>query len=148
MSETPGHDQIVRRAPYLVRFPPHEPRESDPHYRLFQEFHRRTRADAECWVGKHSPEKKAECHGQLELHHTHLEFALQNAHDLTAIMADWPDVDREEEVDAWIESQDNLRWLCERHHRGDLGAHALDHAAWEAMVYSDRAIMGAPSGTS
>jgi hypothetical protein len=38
-------------------------------------------------------------------------------------------------VGAWVESADNLRWLCVFHHRGPGGAHTASHADFEAELY-------------
>jgi hypothetical protein len=34
-----------------MHFPPHRAREGDPHYAVFDHYHRKTRATAPCWVG-------------------------------------------------------------------------------------------------
>jgi len=48
---------------------------------------------------------------------------------------DYPGVSNPDEVGAWVESAQNLVWLCTRHHRGDLGVHVLTSADYEAMRY-------------
>jgi len=144
----PAHDQRVKHV-YVLHFPPHPPRESDPHYRDFEAYHRRTRATARCWVGERigfqdcrdaqgrpcpPPPDGGEQPG-LELHHAHIEFALQQGVDLAALERDYPGVSDPDQVGAWVESAANLRWLCAEHHRGAAGAHTAAHADWEAEQY-------------
>lgn len=33
---------------------------------------------------------------------------------------------------AWVESADNLLWLCEKHHRSHGGVHHASASDWEA----------------
>src|SRR5579885_1668058 len=119
---------------YRIRYPAHAPRESDPHYRLFEEYRKRTRATARCAMAMRYG-TDAECAGELELHHRFLEFAEANAADLTLVMKDFPDVTDEEALQRWVESEQNLIWLCARHHRGDAGVHVISAADWEAEQY-------------
>jgi hypothetical protein len=133
---------------YWVHFPQHPARESDPHYKDFDAYHRRTRAAARCYVGervgygdcrdetgKLSPPPPAGEQPGLELHHAHVEFALQNGISLTALEKDYPGISDPDHVGAWIESDQNFRWLCTYHHRGEGGAHTASHADWEAQQY-------------
>jgi hypothetical protein len=71
----------------------------------------------------------------LELHHAHIEFALQQGVDLAALEVDYPGVSDPDAVGAWVESADNLRWLCVHHHRGPAGAHSITHSDFEAQQY-------------
>lgn len=125
-----AHDQKVTRR-YVVHFPAHEPRKSDPHYFLFEQYRRATHKTARCAVGEHRGDF-SECGGQLELHHSHIEFALQNGVDLNWLHRDFPEVTS---VSEWVESQQNLMWLCLNHHRGVRGVHVLTAADWEAQKY-------------
>ena len=77
---TPAHDQKVTRS-YTVHYPEHLPRKSDPHYRDFDAYRRRTKKTAKCSIGEHRNDF-SECAGSLELHHSHIEFSLQNGVDL------------------------------------------------------------------
>lgn len=144
---TDAHDgQQTHR--YLLHFPAHPAREDDPHYRDFDHYHRTTRATARCYIGERigfddcrdaqgnpaAPVEDGEQPG-LELHHAHIEFALQNAIDLTALEVDYPGVSNPDELGAWVESAENLRWLCAYHHRGASGAHTASHSDWEAAQY-------------
>jgi hypothetical protein len=38
-------------------------------------------------------------------------------------------------VGAWVESADNLQWLCEFHHRGHGGVHIASSSDYEAERY-------------
>lgn len=130
---TPAHDQKVTHS-YVVRYPEHAPRRTDVHYRDFEAFRRRTHATAKCAVGEHRNDY-SECHGELELHHSEVEFALQNGIDLAWLEVDYPGISDMDLVGAWVESGANLTWLCLRHHRGDLGVHVLSSSDWQAAHY-------------
>ena len=71
----------------------------------------------------------------LELHHAHVEFSLQNGVDLAALEKDYPGISDPSQVGAWIETDQNFRWLCAWHHRGAAGAHTASHSDWEASQY-------------
>ena len=142
-----AHDGKVTHH-YLVHYPAHEARTTDPHYVDFHTYHRRTREIARCFIGERigfddckdaqgNPVTLNE-HGQqsgLELHHAHIEFALQNGVDLSALEKDYPGVSDPDSLGAWVESATNFRWLCVHHHRGSAGAHTAAHADWEASQY-------------
>lgn len=134
---------------YVVHFPPHPARTSDPHYKDFDAYHRKTRATARCYIGERvgfhdcrdekgkpcpPPAGKGEQEG-LELHHSHVEFSLQHGVSLAALEKDYPGINNKDEVGDWIESDANFRWLCVFHHRGPGGAHTASHSDWEAQQY-------------
>ena len=106
----PAHDQNVTHS-YRLHYPAHPAREGDPHYRDFDAYRRRTRASAVCAVGG-GRNDFSECEGGLELHHSHVEFSLQNGVDLKWLEADYPGISNPDKVGAWVESADNLEWLC------------------------------------
>lgn len=133
MDETPAHDQNVTHR-YTVHYPEHEPRQSDPHYRDFDHYRRHTQASAKCAIGQHRNDY-SECDAPLELHHAHIEFALQNGIDLKWLEADYPGISDPESVGAWVESAANLEWLCRFHHRGHGGVHVASAADFEAERY-------------
>lgn len=133
MSDTPAHDQAASHR-YTVHYPAHPPRTEDPHYKDFEAFRRRTHATAKCAIGEHRNDF-SECHGQLELHHAHVEFSLQNGVDLAWLEKDYPGISNPDEVGAWVESAENLLWLCEFHHRGHGGVHVASAADFEAEKY-------------
>lgn len=129
---------------YLMHFPPHPPRESDPHYTDFNAFHRKHAATATCFIGDRVGYNHCS-DGPLELHHAHIEFSLQNGVDLKALEHDYPGISDPEKVGAWIESEANFRWLCAYHHRGAAGAHTAAHADWEASQYVQGLISPRPN---
>lgn len=130
-----AHDQAVTRR-YVIRFPEHPAREDDPHYRDFEAFRRRTKATAQCAMGLHRGDfSGCDLSAPLELHHAHVEFALQNGVDLAWLERDYPGVSDPGQVGAWIESAENLVWLCRACHRGPGGVHVASAADYEAEKY-------------
>jgi hypothetical protein len=134
---------------YVMHFPPHPARTSDPHYKDFNAYHQATRAGARCYVGERigygdcmdahtqpcpPPDGAGEQPG-LELHHAHVEFSLQNGVSLAALEHDYPGISDPTQVGAWVETAANFRWLCAWHHRGAAGAHTASHSDWEASQY-------------
>ena len=128
-----AHLQAVSRR-YTMHYPEHPPREGDPHYVDFQAYRNRTKATAACSIGAHRNDF-SECHGGLELHHSHVEFSLQNGVDLRWLEVDYPGISDPAHVGAWVESADNLQWLCEFHHRGHGGVHVAAASDYEAEKY-------------
>jgi len=135
---------------YTVHFPPHPARTSDPHYKDFDHFHKKFRSTARCFVGAKigyqdcrdaqgnptpAPDDPNAEQAGLELHHAHVEFSLQQGIDLAALEKDFPGISDPTQVGAWVESDQNFRWLCVFHHRGPGGAHTAAHADWEAEQY-------------
>jgi hypothetical protein len=155
MAATPDHIDIQVRAHvqteghrYLMHFPAHPARSSDPHYLDFNAYHRRTRSAARCYIGERigyqdclgaqGQPARADNRGWqpgLELHHAHVEFSLQNGISLAALEKDYPGISDPEQVGAWVESGANFRWLCAWHHRGAAGAHTASHSDWEASQF-------------
>ncbi len=147
MKEVAAHDQKVTNR-YVLHYPPHAPREDDPHYHAFHPY-RTAHADvAVCYVGSRvGYDQCADAQGRamphqprkgglgLELHHSHLEFALLNSVDVEAIRKDFPDLTDAAKVVAWAESDANFMWLCARHHRGSGGAHHAAYADFLAEPY-------------
>lgn len=129
----PAHDQKVAHS-YLIHYPEHPPRAGDPHYVDFEAYRRKTKPTAQCSVGAHRSDF-SECAGGLELHHAHVEFALQNGVDFRWLERDYPGISDPANVGAWVESGDNLLWLCESHHRGHGGVHVATASDYEAERY-------------
>lgn len=121
---------------YVVHYPAHEPREGDPHYVDFHAYREKTKAAARCAIGAHRDDF-SECDDShpIELHHARIEFALQNSVDLKWLEVDYPGVSDPDKVGAWVESAQNLQWLCQFHHRGVGGVHRLDASNYEAEKY-------------
>jgi hypothetical protein len=114
----------------------------------FNHYHDAHRATARCALGERLGfETCADEHGNpaipvaggeqpgLELHHSHIEFALQNGVDLALLELDYPGVSDPSQVGAWVESGANLVWYCALHHRGAPGVHVIDASNWEAERY-------------
>lgn len=138
MSDVAAHDQAETRH-YMVHYPEHPARADDPHYVDFEHYRRTRIATARCAVGQHRADY-TECssgdtnHG-LELHHAHVEFALQNGIDLAWLERDYPGISNPATVGAWVESGANLLFLCEVHHRGHGGVHVAAASDYEASRY-------------
>lgn len=130
-----AHEQTAAHR-YTMHFPEHPPREGDPHYKDFEEYRRRTKATAQCAIGAHRGDfSECDLTHPLELHHTHVEFSLQNGVDLAWLERDYPGISDPEQVGAWVEGADNLQWLCRFHHRGHGGVHVAAAADYEAEKY-------------
>jgi hypothetical protein len=155
--EVAAHEQVQSHR-YVVHFPPHPPRTSDPHYVDFNAYHRKYGPDARCAFAVHATltddapalrqaavprrlvgpgEARAGCDmtSPMELHHSHIEFSLQNGVDLALLEKDYPGVSNPNEVGAWVESGANFTWLCVFHHRGPGGAHTAAASDYEAEKY-------------
>ena len=137
MTETIAEHDAAQSHKYVMHFPEHVPREQDPHYKAFEAFKRKTESTASCFVGDRIGKEHCS-NGPLEIHHAHIEFSLQNGVDPIALSKDFPGISptaTQEEIDNWVESEPNFRWLCAYHHRGAAGAHSVAHADWEAALY-------------
>ena len=130
-----AHDQATSHT-YTMHYPEHPARANDPHYRDFEAYRRRTKDTAQCAIGAHRGDF-GECSldRPLELHHAHVEFSLQNGVDLEWLEKDYPGISNPDEVGAWVESGDNLTWLCQFHHRGHGGVHVASASDYEASRY-------------
>ena len=128
---------------YVMHFPPHPARTDDPHYADFNAYHRKHSKTATCYVGDRIGVDHCS-DGPMELHHAVIEFSLQNGVDLKALEVDYPGISNADEVGVWIESEQNFRWLCAYHHRGQAGAHTAAHADWTAGQYVPT-LFGAPN---
>ena len=153
-SETPAHDQVSAHK-YLVHYPAHFPRASDPHYKDFKAFHQKFGPTARCDFAIHATllgdadpvkhgkrligpgEARAGCDttSPMELHHKVIEFSLQNGVDLALLEKDYPGVSNPDEVGAWVETGANFIWYCTLHHRGPGGAHTATASDFEAERY-------------
>lgn len=131
----PAHDAPVTHH-YVIHYPAHEPREDDPHFKDFEAYHKAHHASAKCAVGVQRNDF-SECAGDrpVELHHAHIEFALQNDVDLAWLERDYPGVSNPDQVGAWVETGANFEWLCAWHHRGHGGVHNASASDFEAERY-------------
>jgi hypothetical protein len=64
-----------------------------------------------------------------------VEFSLQQGVNLSALEKDFPGISDATSVGAWVESDQNFRFLCAWHHRGAAGAHTASHSDWSASAY-------------
>lgn len=144
---TPAHTQVSQHR-YIVHYPDHPARKNDPHYTDFEHYHKTHRRDARCFVGNiigfdqcldvNGEPVTVDDRGQqsgLELHHSHVEFSMQNGVDLQALEKFYPGISDPDKVGAWVETGDNFMWLCTFHHRGSGGAHTATASDWEAEKF-------------
>lgn len=124
---------------YNVHFPEHGTREDDPYYALFESYRRRAKDDPElyqCWLGKTRGDF-SDCTSDrpLELHHRYVEWALQNEIDLDMVQRQHPQIITKDDLSRWLESEENLIFLCQFHHRGHGGAHVASASDWVGQLY-------------
>lgn len=141
---TPAHDQ-VHSSRLIVHYEEHGTREDDPFYHLFNEYRRRAKHDPElyqCWLGKtrgdFSDCTLLEADGKvipLELHHRFAEWAIQQEIDLDMINKQFSDVKTRDDIGKWVESEENLIFLCRFHHRGHGGAHVASASDWIGQLF-------------
>ena len=142
---TAAHSQRVQHS-YIIAYPKHDPRDSDPHYVDFQAFRRRTQATAKCTFGERINDF-ADCGGGLQLHHSHIEFAMQNAVNLKHLEAVYPGISDPNTVGAWVETAANLIWLCEKHHiSAPGGIHDLSASDYEGSSFVMAIFTADPKG--
>jgi len=144
---TPAHSQRVTNR-YLISFPDHAPRATDPHYKAFETYRRMHISTLVCYVGQRigfdqcsdslgGPMLTQPSNGGhgLELHHKTLEFSLLNSVDLNALEVDYPFLTDSTKIQDWAETEGNLWALCAKHHRGVGGIHHAAYADFEASLY-------------
>jgi hypothetical protein len=135
VDDVQAHPQAVTRR-YVLNYPEHPARTSDPHYRDFEAYHRANKATAQCAMGVQRGDfSECSLDRPLELHHAHIEFALQNGVDLVWLEKDYPGISDPAQVGAWVESAANLIWLCAKCHRGHGGVHVAAASDYEAEKY-------------
>ena len=113
---TDAHDQKENHS-YIVHYPAHGPRQGDPNYKDFNHYHKTHRKTARCYIGERvgfgdckdekgklvpTPDDPSAEQQGLELHHTHIEFALTNGVSLKALEKDYPGVSDPDKVGAWV----------------------------------------------
>lgn len=131
MADVPAHDQRLTLH-ILAHVPAHEPREDDPHYRLFEQAKARLKRQGlwKCVIDD------TMCSGEVELHHSVVEYSEINAVDPDKIAKAFGlHFDDDEDFQAWINSPGNLEPLCATHHRTHLGVHVLPGPFWEPLRY-------------
>lgn len=128
---TEAHDQRMT-VHILTHVPEHQPRESDPHYHLFNQAKARMKRQGlwKCAINDDY------CGGNIELHHSHIEFSQVGSTDLKRVNdAFGLHLDDDNEFQSWIESPGNLEALCEVHHRTHYGVHVIPGPLWEPLRY-------------
>jgi hypothetical protein len=93
----------------LAHVPEHAPREDDPHYHLFMQAKARIKRQG-LWKCALNDDL---CGGQLELHHSHVEFSQVNAVDPAKLeQAFGLHFENDEAFQQWVEGPGNLEVLC------------------------------------
>jgi hypothetical protein len=133
-----AHDQSVAHR-YVLHYPDHAPRESDPHYADFHAYKQKRRDNGTfvCdFATEHRGGDTSECATDvpLECHHRFIEFAVLNEVDLALLEKDYPGVSQMS-VGAWVESAANLSLFCRLHHRGHAGVHVASAADFASTAY-------------
>lgn len=125
MAEAHVQHQAIHLTEY---YPSHEPREGDPHYKLFNAARDRLKKLGKlvCW--------RCGATEQIELHHSLIEFSLANGVDVATFEKDYPEfhITSDEEFAAFVESEGNLTPLCKRCHTGIEGIHCIPYPLWLA----------------
>ena len=128
---TDAHKQMMNLH-LAVSVPEHEPRESDPHYHLFNQAKARIKRQGlwQCVINDDL------CSGGPELHHSHIEFSQVNNMDPIKVeKAFGVHFETDEDFQKWIESPGNLEVLCMAHHRTRFGIHEIPAPLWETFRY-------------
>lgn len=128
---TEAHDQRMT-VHILTHVPEHQPRETDPHYNLFNQAKARMKRQGlwRCAINDDY------CGGNIELHHSHIEFSQVGSSDLKRVNEAFGlHLDSDDDFQKWIESPGNLEPLCEVHHRTHYGVHVIPGPLWEPLRY-------------
>ena len=135
-TQTAAHNQ-TESCRYIMYYPAHDPRASDPHYHLFNVARARIiKAGIGCWI--------CGCKDHIELHHSEVEYALLNGEDYAKVALDFPQykLTNDDEFAAWVESEGNLRALCMDHHRSPyLGIHHVAYPNWKAQRWAKAGVL-------
>lgn len=135
---TAAHEQEVR-VTFIERWPEHEPRAHDPHFKAFREAKARLKK-----AGLLVCNVKGDTHyGQIELHHALVEFAHVEDIDVAKFnelyglhLSDDAFRDFAEGAPATNdkgEPVNSLEPLCTEHHRGVRGIHSLPTPEWGVL---------------
>jgi len=116
----------------VTNVPSHEPRETDPHYHLFNEAKARIKRQGlwKCIINDDL------CSGTPELHHSFIEFSqIENTDPNKVAQAFGLHFENDEDFQEWIESPGNLEVLCSAHHRTRFGIHEIPAPLWDALRF-------------
>jgi hypothetical protein len=138
-SDVPAHEQKFTHS-YIVVYPAHEPRASDPHKHDFLAWKadRKSSNTYYCDFAKqHRNGDESECDltHPLEAHHKIVELAMVNELDFTLLEADFPGISNPDLAGSWIDSDKNLTLLCVNHHRGPMGVHNASASDYGSSFY-------------
>lgn len=142
--EVPPAHYERRTLTEMVAYPPHGPRNSDPHYKVFEaaKHHLVHVLGVGCWIGGATLAQIQaglaaghRCTGatQLEAHHAVAEFAGLNEIDWQKVAKDFPQVGIHSDEDFlnFAESEGGLTIICDVHHRHpNHGIHMVTYPAW------------------
>jgi len=134
----PAHEQRISHH-YAMRYVEHGARPGDPHYKDFNHLKRQWMNDPEKWqcaIGKKIGDfSECSLDRPLEIHHSHIEWALLNEIDLVRLNHIYPGVGDPDTLGAWVESAENLVVYCAFHHRGHAGAHVASASDYEGILF-------------
>lgn len=128
---TAAHDQM-QTLHILAHVAEHEPRESDPHYHLFEQMKSRMKRQGllKCAINDDL------CSGPIEIHHSIVEFSQINAADSEKIAKAYGlHFESDEDFAVWCEGPGNAEPLCVAHHRTHFGIHVLPEPLWLAVRF-------------
>lgn len=125
---TDAHEQTVTIR-FIERWPAHEPRESDPHYKAFNRTKRRMKKLGllRCAIDSDYH------HGPIELHHSLVEYAHIGDVDVEKFNRAYGLHLTDEQFLDYVEGPDGLEPLCQLHHRGQEGIHSLPEPQWRVL---------------
>jgi hypothetical protein len=140
----------VRTLHEIAHYPEHGPRETDPHYKIFNaaRHHLIDVLGVGCWIGGARKQDLAaglslghRCYGatQLEAHHHIAEFAALAEEDWQKVAADFPqlNIHSDEDFLRAAEAEGGLLILCDKHHRSPHhGIHSLTEPVWKLDRYA------------
>jgi hypothetical protein len=133
--KVPPHVQSVTHR-YAVRYPEHGPREGDPAYIDFEHYRRTHIATARCQFAiERGDDSECDKEHPLELHHSHVEWAMLNEVDFALLEPRYPGISDPSTVGKWAETGENLEFRCRFHHRGPGGVHTASAADYEASHF-------------
>jgi len=73
---------------------------------------------------------------KLEVHHFWVEWSLANAIDFELLKKVCPAAAKYPTIDKFVDSPDNMRVLCAKHHRHkNYGIHMMDYPDWVAQTF-------------
>jgi len=131
-NDVPAHEQAVTHR-YTVVYPEHGPRDGDPAYVDFEHYRKAHIATARCAFAVERGGDDSECDKEhpLELHHSHVEWAMLNEVDMALLEPRYPGISKST-LGKWAETGQNLEFRCRFHHRGPGGVHNASVSDYEA----------------